>query len=144
MQPVISSRSLRMRVFKRLFGQQVSQKKIGRHGVRSRRLEIETLEDCCTVSTLYGILPTTTLSRFDIAAPASIQSSVASSGLQFGENIVGIDFRPGTGQLFAIGVIDNGATDTVRLYRINPLTGVGTQVGASAVSSTITSGDFVY
>ncbi|WAL58158.1 DUF4394 domain-containing protein [Thermocoleostomius sinensis] len=44
-------------------------------------------------------------------------------GLQPGERLVGIDFRPNTGQLFGVG-------SSNRLYVINPTTGRVTQVGA--------------
>lgn len=43
-------------------------------------------------------------------------------GLQAGEQLVGIDFRPNTGQLFGVG-------SSNRLYVINPTTGRATQVG---------------
>jgi 3D (Asp-Asp-Asp) domain-containing protein len=43
-------------------------------------------------------------------------------GLQAGETLVGIDFRPNTGQLFGVGSRN-------RLYVINPTTGRATQVG---------------
>ena len=44
------------------------------------------------------------------------------TGLQSGENLLGIDYRPNTGQLFGLG-------STSRLYTINPATGAATQVG---------------
>ena len=47
-----------------------------------------------------------------------------STGLQAGELILGIDIRPATGVLFALG-------STSRLYTINPTTGTATQVGSA-------------
>jgi len=44
------------------------------------------------------------------------------TGLQTGENILGIDMRPATGQLFALG-------STSRLYTINTANGMATVVG---------------
>jgi hypothetical protein len=54
----------------------------------------------------------------------TVVTTLAITGLQAGENIVGIDFRPATGQLYALG-------STSRLYTINLATGAATQVGAA-------------
>jgi hypothetical protein len=67
------------------------------------------------------------LVRFDTDTPQTIISMVPITGLQTGEFIHGIDFRPATGQLYGLG-------SRRRIYRINPTTGE-----AMAVSST----DFV-
>jgi len=48
---------------------------------------------------------------------------VAVSGLQAGENLLGIDFRPVNGELFGLG-------STNRLYRINAATGAATAVNS--------------
>jgi Domain of unknown function (DUF4394)/Calx-beta domain len=63
------------------------------------------------------------LSRFDSGALASV-TTVAVSGLQAGETLVGIDFRPADAQIYGIG-------STSRVYRLNILTGVATQVGTA-------------
>jgi hypothetical protein len=52
------------------------------------------------------------------------EGRLAISGLQGGENILGVDFRPATGQLFALG-------SSSRLYTINLTTGAATQVGTA-------------
>ena len=54
---------------------------------------------------------------FNTATPG-FRTSVAVSGLTPGETLVGIDFRPVNGQLFALGV--NAAADTATLYRVDP------------------------
>jgi hypothetical protein len=64
----------------------------------------------------------TQLRSFDSASPAILQSTVNITGLRSGEGLVGIDFRPTTGQLFGLG--SNG-----RLYTIERATGVATEVG---------------
>jgi hypothetical protein len=56
----------------------------------------------------------------------------AITGLQAGENIVGIDMRPATGQLYALGT-------TSRLYTINMSSGVAAAVG-TAPFTTLLSG----
>ncbi len=74
---------------------------------------------------IFGVTTTNGLVRFDSASPNNILINVATiTGLQAGENILGIDFRPANGQLYALG-------STSRLYTINPRTGVATQVGAA-------------
>ncbi len=74
---------------------------------------------------IYGIDDSSgqSLISFDSSAPGSLLSGVAISGLQSNETIKGIDFRPATSQLFALG-------SSNRLYTLNTLTGAATQVGA--------------
>ena len=64
------------------------------------------------------------LVKFDSATPGTINSSVAITGLQAGESILGFDYRPATGGLYAIG-------STSRLYLINATTGAATQIGSA-------------
>ena len=66
----------------------------------------------------------TALVRFDSASPGA-PSAVAISGMQSGETLIGIDFRPATGELYGIGA-------TNRVYRLDYTTGVATQIGAQA------------
>ncbi|HKQ76224.1 MAG TPA: DUF4394 domain-containing protein [Blastocatellia bacterium] len=63
------------------------------------------------------------LVSFNPGVPGVINSSSDISGLTAGENIIGIDFRPATGQLFAI-------SSASRVYTINTTNGVATPVGA--------------
>lgn len=65
----------------------------------------------------------TDLARFDSTLPAVV-ASVPVTGLQLGETLVGLDLRPATQTLYGIG-------SSSRVYTINPLTGVATQVGIS-------------
>src|SRR4051812_43255452 len=64
------------------------------------------------------------LGSFDSATPGTVTGVVAITGLQAGENLLAIDCRPATGQIYGLG-------STSRLYTINPTTGVATQVGAA-------------
>ncbi|MBW3509103.1 DUF4394 domain-containing protein [Janthinobacterium sp. NKUCC06_STL] len=59
------------------------------------------------------------LLSFDRAAPATIRSTVTVTGLQAGENLLGIDFRPADGQLYGVG-------STGRIYTLNGVTGAAT------------------
>src|SRR5205085_2788972 len=70
----------------------------------------------------------TSISRFDSASLGSI-TSVPVVGLQTSETLVDIDVRPlptspGVQSLYGVG-------SSSRVYIINPLTGVATQVGSS-------------
>lgn len=71
------------------------------------------------------------LFRFDTQHPDLVRGSVAISGLLGGptERIVGLDVRPSTGELFAIGRVP-GATDTLQVYRVDAITGAATAIGA--------------
>src|SRR5262245_27509254 len=65
------------------------------------------------------------LLQFSASAPNAIISATTVKGLNAGDSLVGIDYRPANGQLYALAA--NGATG--RLYTINPLTGVAKPVG---------------
>ncbi len=83
---------------------------------------------------IYGVTTANSLIRFNSARPGTILSTIAITGLQAGENVLGIDFRPATGQLFALG-------STNRLYRIDTVTAAATQVG-TAGAFTLTGTNF--
>ncbi|WP_426074355.1 DUF4394 domain-containing protein [Janthinobacterium sp. DSP2-3-3] len=59
------------------------------------------------------------LLSFDRATPATIRTAVTVTGLQAGENLLGIDFRPADGQLYGVG-------STGRIYTLNGVTGAAT------------------
>src|SRR5262249_24517645 len=113
-----------------------------REAERSRfRPELEVLEDRTVPSTLYGLTTNNFIIRFDSATPGTIQSSVAVTGLQPGEKLQAIDFRPQTGQLYGLGVLEGpGVNDAQgRIYTINLGNGAATAVAAAAApfSSTL-------
>ncbi|MCU0867039.1 MAG: DUF4394 domain-containing protein [Planctomycetes bacterium] len=62
------------------------------------------------------------LARFDRSAPWLSPAIATVSGLSAGEELLGIDFRPATGQLYGLG-------STSRLYTIDAQTGVATAIG---------------
>ena len=73
------------------------------------------------------------LASFDPAAPATLAASVPISGLISGESVLGIDFRPVNGKLYAL-------TSTARLLNVEPDTGASTVVAtlsADAADSTL-------
>lgn len=73
--------------------------------------------------TVFGVTLDQTLVTWDSSAPNAILTGVAINGLASGETIRGIDFRPATGQLYALGSFNN-------LYTINTMNGTVSSVGA--------------
>ena len=73
---------------------------------------------------LIGLTTANAIVRFNRSSP-STATTVAITGLASGESVVDIDFRPATGQLFALST--NGAGG-VRLSIVDPQTGVATPV----------------
>lgn len=71
---------------------------------------------------IYGVTSTQTLVTWDSATPGTIIGGAAIGGMQSNETIRGLDFRPATGQLYALGSFSN-------LYTINPLNGAASLVG---------------
>jgi hypothetical protein len=91
--------------------------------------------------TLFALTNNNQLLRFNAATPGTV-ITVTLSGMQVGEKMTGIDVRPATGELYGLGLFDNGANRTGRIYRINPVTGAATQVGASPWSTALPDADF--
>jgi hypothetical protein len=81
-------------------------------------------------STQGNVIALTTqnnLVRFNASTPGEVSSKRKISGLQSGEQVLGIDFRPATGDLYALG-------STGRLYIIDVNSGRATRVGSSTVA----------
>jgi hypothetical protein len=68
------------------------------------------------------------LVRFDTDAPGTILARVPVAGLIAGESIRGIDFRPASGELFAV-------TSTLRVLAVDPESGAAQQLGTPLVTS---------
>ncbi|MGH9936296.1 MAG: DUF4394 domain-containing protein, partial [Blastocatellia bacterium] len=65
---------------------------------------------------VFAVTASDTLISFNAGTPGVINSSRIISGMASGETVAGIDFRPATGQLYALSSAN-------RLYLINPITG---------------------
>lgn len=74
--------------------------------------------------TLYLTNDQNLLLRIDSATPGVIQATAGINGLDQGDSIVGIDYRPATGVLYGLG-------SSSRLYTIDTATGMATGVGAA-------------
>ncbi|RZK40775.1 MAG: DUF4394 domain-containing protein [Pedobacter sp.] len=94
----------------------------------------ETLVDGPNVN-LYALTNDNKLLYFNARTPNNITSQATISGLQASETIVGIDFRPATGQLYGLG-------STSRIYVINPTTGVARAINATPFTPAITGTSF--
>lgn len=86
-----------------------------------------------TEAVAYAIDNSNNLQIFNPNSPNLISKTIA--GLQTGENILGIDFRPANGQLYALG-------SSSRLYTINLGTGAATAVGTSPFPTLLAGTDF--
>jgi len=65
---------------------------------------------------LAAVTPSNKVITFNHTTPGTIESSAKITGLQTGENVVAIDYRPGDGKLYALG-------SSGRLYALNVATG---------------------
>ncbi|MFD1468253.1 DUF4394 domain-containing protein [Hymenobacter caeli] len=83
--------------------------------------------------TVYGLLSpaavTQSLVTFSAATPGTFTATLPITGLTAGQTLVGLDTRPNTGQLFALGYNPTGTQS--QLYILNPATGALTAVGAA-------------
>lgn len=73
---------------------------------------------------IYGLTSCNRIIKSDALSGAGVGFKFVITGLQPGETIIGIDFRPATGQLYGLG-------STSRLYVINTTTGAATAVSAT-------------
>jgi hypothetical protein len=73
----------------------------------------------------YGLTASGQLVKYNAMAPGTVISTVTINGLQSGESVAAIDFRPATGELYGIGT-------SSRLYIINLATGAARMVGTDA------------
>jgi hypothetical protein len=75
----------------------------------------------------YGLTNDNRIIRYNANAVENAGNAISITGLQAGENLLSIDFRPATGQLYALG-------SSSRLYTINLTTGAATAQGTAAFS----------
>ncbi|HVE40725.1 MAG TPA: DUF4394 domain-containing protein [Planctomycetota bacterium] len=74
--------------------------------------------------TILAITDNNILINVSTTAPSTVISAVALGGLQPGESILAIDYRPADGHLYGLG-------STSRLYQIFPVSGACLQIGAA-------------
>jgi hypothetical protein len=103
-------------------------------------MKIEPLESRIAPATLFAVAQNGHLIRFESTSPGVLDLDVPIAGLQNGESIAGMDFRPETGELYALGLVNGpNVGDTAgRIYKLDPATGVATQVGNAPFKSDLT------
>jgi hypothetical protein len=93
-------------------------------------------------ATVYGLAGGGAfLVRFESQTPSTIDGAAFLSGLAGSERIAAIDFRPRTGQLFGLAVT-TGVQDLVRIYTIDPHSGVATLVPAAPLLAITTGANY--
>lgn len=75
------------------------------------------------------------LVSFNRDTPGTARTTVSITGLQAGENLVGIDYRPADGLLYGVG-------SSGRIYTLNPETGAATLKSTLAADSSDTGAPF--
>jgi hypothetical protein len=85
------------------------------------------------IAAIANVLGTPTLIRFDSAAPALVTIVGPVSGLGATEQVLGLDYRPANGDLYAI-------TSDDRLVRVDRHTAIATVISRTAISTPL-SGD---
>ncbi|MCU0547585.1 MAG: DUF4394 domain-containing protein [Oscillatoriaceae cyanobacterium Prado104] len=85
------------------------------------------------LTSAYALTPDNRIVGFSLNNPQNVISDLPVTGLQTGESLLGIDYRPANGILY-------GLSSSNRLYTINPKTGEASQVGSSQFAVTLTPG----
>jgi len=81
-------------------------------------------------TSVIGLTAAGEIVRFLDNAPATVVTTTAITGVTAGEELVGLEFRPVTGQLYALGV-ETTAGVTGTLYRIDPQGATATVIGTA-------------
>ncbi|MBO0358778.1 DUF4394 domain-containing protein [Hymenobacter sp. BT186] len=83
--------------------------------------------------TVYGLSTTSTttasLVTFNVTTPGTFTATLPITGVTAGQTLVGIDVRPNTGEVFALGYNPTGTL--AQLYTISRTTGVATAIGTA-------------
>ncbi len=86
-------------------------------------------------ASVWALTASQKLINFSNLSPGNVARTVTITGLAAGETLVGMDFRPRTGQLFAVSSAN-------RLYTINTETGAVTVVGTAAFTPALSGTTF--
>lgn len=86
-------------------------------------------------ASVWGLTASQKLINFSNLSPGTITRTLTITGLPAGETLVGIDFRPRNGQLFAV-------SSASRVYTLNTTTGAATAVGTAAFTPALSGAAF--
>ncbi len=82
-------------------------------------------------TTVFGLSQTTTLTSslvsFEASTPNILSLNLPVTGIATGQVLVGIDFRPNTGELFGLGYNPTGTQ--AQVYRLDRTTAIATAIG---------------
>lgn len=106
---------------------------VGAVGLTGREVEDIAVEidfnlPAVTGQLVYALTTNNNLISFDSENPGVVRNQLTPSGLTTGQVLMGLDFRPATGELYALGF--NSATNEAQLYTMNTTTAVAMPVGA--------------
>lgn len=88
-------------------------------------------QDAMRPETVYAVTGSNNLVSFNAGRPASTMNARKITGLQPGEDVLGIDFRPANGRLYAVG-------SSGQLYVLDPMSGAATAVGGGGFALFVT------
>lgn len=88
-----------------------------------------------TAGDVFALTASNKLISFNRDTPATVRTSAAITGLQAGENLLGIDYRPADGMLYGVG-------SSGRIYTINTGTAAATVKSTLAADAADTSAPF--
>lgn len=108
---------------------------IKRHARQAVRPIVDSLEPRRLLAMVAGLTSADEIVTFDTATPGTASTPVAVTGLGISETLLGIDYRPVTGQLFGLG-------STGQLYTLDATTGAATAVGSTPLTLTGTNFGF--
>ncbi|NJL76525.1 MAG: DUF4394 domain-containing protein, partial [Saprospiraceae bacterium] len=100
-----------------------------------------TIPSTITGKLVYGLAANNNLITFDSELPSIIRTATSVTGVASGQMLVGMDVRPATGELFALGY--NATTAEGQLYVINPTTAMATPVVISTIPMNLGDGQRV-
>jgi hypothetical protein len=84
---------------------------------------------------VFAVTTSNKLVSFNRDAPATVRTSMAITGMQGGENVIGIDFRPADGRLYAVA-------SSGRVYTVDTATGAATLKATLAADAADTTAPF--
>lgn len=82
-----------------------------------------------TGNLIYALNTSNFLLTLDSDNPSIIRTAVAVTGVTLNQALIGLDFRPATGDLYLLGY--NSATNESQLYTVNTATGVATAINVT-------------
>lgn len=90
---------------------------------------------------IFALASNNTLVTFDSKLTTTIRTAVAITGVAAGQTLVGMDFRPATGELYALGY--NSTNGESRLYTLDKSTAVATAIGTAPIQLSLGTGNSV-